>query len=78
MFGGSGNYDNLVSMNRDVNLKSYRKLERDWADLIRVKSKVKVEIELKYKNNSARPEAFDIRYWVEGAQRAIELKIDNK
>jgi hypothetical protein len=53
-------------MKKDVNLKSYRKLERDWADLIRDNSKVRVEIELKYKGNSARPEAFDVKYWVDG------------
>jgi hypothetical protein len=64
-------------MKNTVNLGSYRKLERDWADLINANSKVRVEIELKYKGNSARPEAFDIKYWVDGAQRAIELKIEN-
>ncbi|MGL4759176.1 MAG: DNA/RNA non-specific endonuclease [Patescibacteria group bacterium] len=77
LFGGSGNYDNLVSMNKDVNLRSYRVLERDWANLIKAKSKVKVQIDCIYKGSSARPSAFDIKYWVDGGREVKKINENN-
>jgi hypothetical protein len=64
-------------MKNTVNLGSYRDLERTWTNLINANSKVKVQIELKYKGNTARPDAFDVKYWVDDSPIEIKKIIEN-
>jgi hypothetical protein len=75
MFGGSGNLDNLVSMNNKVNLSQYKRIENRWATLLKADKKVRVQIDLNYEGGSKRPSSFDIRYWVD--DKKTELTIVN-
>jgi hypothetical protein len=77
MFGGSGNLDNLVSMNNKVNLSQYKRVENRWATLLKADKKVRVQIDLNYEGGSKRPSSFDIRYWVEGGEDDNLMKINN-
>jgi hypothetical protein len=74
MFGGSGNLDNLVSMNNKVNLSQYRRVENRWATLLKADKKVRVQIDLNYEGGSKRPSSFDIQYWVEADLIKINIK----
>jgi DNA/RNA non-specific endonuclease len=78
LFGGSGNYDNLVSMKKDVNLKSYRNLEKRWATLLKNNQKVKLEITCNYEGGNARPISFEISYWIDGLPNEIYTIIQNQ
>ncbi|SDB90961.1 DNA/RNA non-specific endonuclease [Shouchella lonarensis] len=65
MFKGSGQLDNLVPMNRNLNQQgAYRDLERRWEQALRAKppQDVKVQIIPKYRGDSQRPEMFEVRY----------------
>jgi len=46
LFGGSPELDNLVSQAKDVNLKEYRRIERDWADALKSNPPKKVEVDV--------------------------------
>jgi hypothetical protein len=74
MFGGSGNLDNLVSMNNKVNLSQYKRVENRWATLLKADKKVRVQIDLNYEGGSKRPSSFDIQYWVEADLIKINIK----
>ncbi|MGL4758677.1 MAG: DNA/RNA non-specific endonuclease [Patescibacteria group bacterium] len=63
-------------MNKDVNLRSDRSVEKRWSDLIKANSKVKLQIDCIYNGSSKRPTSFDIKYWVDN-QKPIELTIEN-
>ncbi|WP_081317864.1 DNA/RNA non-specific endonuclease [Paenibacillus polymyxa] len=62
IFKGSGNLDNLVPMNGNLNKGEWKKLENSWADALKQGDEVKVKITPNYKGNSQRPESFDIKY----------------
>ncbi|KKK39032.1 hypothetical protein WQ57_06390 [Mesobacillus campisalis] len=62
IFKGSGNLDNLVPMNGNLNKGEWKKLENTWADALKQGDEVKVKITPSYKGNSQRPETFDIKY----------------
>ncbi len=62
IFKGSGNLDNLVPMNGNLNKGEWKKLENTWADAIKQGDEVKVKITPNYNGNSQRPESFNIKY----------------
>jgi len=68
-FGGSPDYDNLVSQTSKVNLSEFKKLENQWAkalDGVPPKD-VKVNIKVNYPDAvSKRPSSFDVRYTIDG------------
>ena len=76
MFGGSGNYDNLISMNSKVNLVDFKKLELKWRDTIKAKIKVSVKIDIEYINNETRPNKFNITYKI-GNETEVQQNIIN-
>ena len=43
LFGGSPELDNLISQAKDVNLKEYRRIERDWEAALKSKPPKKVK-----------------------------------
>ena len=68
LFGGSPELDNLVSQAKDVNLKEYRRIERDWADALKSNppKKVEVDIKINYEGSSMRPSSFEVNYKIDG------------
>ena len=62
----SADLDNLLSQAKDVNLKTYRRLERDWSEAIKENKKVEVHVKIEYVGNSVRPKTFRINYIVDG------------
>lgn len=64
-FDGSGKIDNLVAMNKDINHKEYRTLEKIWTKEIEKGHKVDVQIKMIYKKENERPDRFRISYRIE-------------
>ncbi|WZY01572.1 DNA/RNA non-specific endonuclease [Bacillus sp. FSL W7-1360] len=64
IFKGSGDLDNLVPMNANVNRGAYKKLENDWKrSLDKVPpDKVQVKIKPVYKGDSQRPVRFIVKH----------------
>ena len=77
MFGGSGNYDNLISMKGRVNLSDFKKLENKWKRALDAKERVYVKITLDYIGNEIRPDSFLITYSI-GEKALIKKVIFNK
>ena len=62
IFKGSGDIDNLVPMDSNLNKGEWKKLENDWKDALDDGEEVKVKITPFYEGNSQRPERFKIEY----------------
>jgi hypothetical protein len=62
VFKGSGNLDNLVPMNGNLNKGEWKKLENTWTEALKYGDEVKVKITPNYRANSQRPESFNIKY----------------
>ena len=80
LFGGSPELDNLVSQAKDVNLKEYRRIERDWADALKSNppKKVEVDIKINYEGSSMRPSSFEVNYKIDGKPKSEIIKNINK
>lgn len=62
IFKGSGDLDNLVPMNGNLNKGEWKKLENTWVDAHKQGDEVRVKITPNYKGDSQRPDGFDIKY----------------
>lgn len=78
-FNGSGDLDNLVAMNRDINRSGgeWFNMEKDWAKALKETppKNVTVNIEPIYLGKSLRPDRFKVMYEIEGKalrRRTIE------
>lgn len=80
LFGGSPELDNLVLQAKDVNLKEYRRIERDWADALKSNppKKVEVDIKINYEGSSMRPTSFEVNYKIDGIRHREIIKNINK
>ena len=80
LFGGSPELDNLVSQAKDVNLKEYRRIERDWADALKSNppKKVEVDVKINYEGSSMRPTSFEVNYKIDGIRHKEIIKNINK
>lgn len=69
-FKGSGEIDNLIAQNSQVNRSGgeWYKMETEWANALKEEPprKVKVKISPVYKGDSLRPDSFEIMYHIEG------------
>ena len=65
-FGGSPELDNLVSQARKVNQSEFKIIENQWANALRNRQQVTVDITINYANENARPVSFDISYTIKG------------
>lgn len=74
-FGGSPELDNLLSQAKDVNLREYRRIERDWADALRANppKKVEADIKINYDGISKRPISFEVNYKIDGIEFLEEI-----
>ncbi|MFU2164671.1 DNA/RNA non-specific endonuclease [Streptococcus pluranimalium] len=66
LFGGSPELDNLISQAKDVNLKEYRRIERDWAEALEKSKNIEVDIKITYDIDSMRPKSFEVNYKIDG------------
>ncbi|MEZ7650579.1 DNA/RNA non-specific endonuclease, partial [Streptococcus sp. 27098_8_86] len=74
LFGGSPELDNLLSQAKDVNLKTYRRLERDWSEAIKANKKVEVHVKIEYVGKSSRPKTFRVNYTIDGQTYTRRIK----
>ncbi|WP_332651494.1 DNA/RNA non-specific endonuclease [Lysinibacillus sp. 54212] len=73
-FGGSPDYDNLVSQSSDVNLSKYKKLENKWAKAIEEGKQVSVNVKVNYDDDSLRPISFEVKYVIDGVVKKQVLE----
>ena len=80
LFGGSPELDNVLSQAKDVNLKEYRRIERDWEAALKSKppKKVEVDIKINYEGDSMRPTSFEVNYKIDGEPKSEIIKNINK
>jgi hypothetical protein len=62
IFKGSGDIDNLVPMDSNLNKGEWKKMENDWNDALDDGEEVKVKITPVYEGDSQRPTRFEINY----------------
>ena len=75
-FLGSGELDNLVPMNSQLNRSGgkWYNMEQDWASTLKEGKEVKVKIEPVYEGDNLRPISFEIEYTIEGMKtKFIEI-----
>ncbi|MCA0993479.1 DNA/RNA non-specific endonuclease [Guptibacillus hwajinpoensis] len=65
-FNGSPLIDNIVAMNGNVNVSSFKKLEYSWAKALKEGQQVSVDIKPIYEAQSFRPIKFEIKYKIDG------------
>ena len=70
----SADLDNLLSQAKDVNLKTYRCLERDWSEAIKENKKVEVHVKIEYVGNAVRPKIFRVNYIIDGQTFTRRIK----
>lgn len=61
-FGGSGDAENIVPMDRHINRSVFKSLENKWADALDDGKKVTVDIQPYYSDNGERPSAIMAEY----------------
>lgn len=69
MFNGSGELDNIVAMNSNLNKSAYNKLENKWKRALEQGQRVDVNIELVYEGESLRPSGFNINYAIDNVSK---------
>jgi len=76
MFEGSGDIDNLVAMNSQINRSGgkWYSLEQKWSQALADEKTVKVKIEPIYSDDSIRPSQFKIAYEINGEIKKIRIK----
>lgn len=75
IFNGSGELDNIVAMNGNLNQSAYRKLENKWKSALEQGQRVDVDIELVYEGESLRPSGFNINYAIDNEwQKPVKFK----
>ena len=79
-FGGSGDIDNLIPQNIQVNRAGgeWYKMEQKWADALKEvpPKKVSVKINPVYEGNSMRPTKIRVKYKI-GNEKTVKITIPN-
>nr|WP_281242019.1 DNA/RNA non-specific endonuclease [Marininema mesophilum] len=73
IFGGSGNIDNLVPMNANLNRGAWKKMENAWAASLKDGQEVHVKINPKYKGDSKRPDRIEVRHKTGDGQWVVDI-----
>ena len=69
-FGGPKEGINLFAQDANFNRSGYAKLEYEWRSSLKSGKKVEVDIQAYYAKNSKRPDAIDVRYFINGRENA--------
>lgn len=78
IFGGSGELDNLVAMDKIVNRSDYRIMENQWKNALQEGKEVKIKIDIIYDGASKRPKEFIINYSIDGEKGRKKLLMEIK
>ena len=72
-FLGSGELDNLVPMNSQINRSGgkWYNMEQEWANALKEGKEVKVKIEPIYDSDNLRPVSFKVKYNIDGQRTKI-------
>lgn len=73
-FNGSGNLDNLVAMDGNLNQGVWKTMENKWADAIAKGQEVSVNIEPIYNGVSERPTDFIVEYYIDGKYTKVTFE----
>ncbi|WP_208590070.1 DNA/RNA non-specific endonuclease [Gracilibacillus suaedae] len=73
IFKGSGDIDNLVPMNANLNRSEYKTLENTWKKALEEGKEVRVKLKPIYLGNSIRPSEFKINYTIDGRKYSDRL-----
>ena len=65
IFGGSGELDNLVAMDKIVNTSKYKKVENQLQKALKEGKEVQVTIDIVYDGANKRPKKFNINYVID-------------
>ncbi len=74
IFRGSGNLDNLVPMDANLNTGAYKTLENTWSKALDSGQKVEVNMKPIYGGDSTRPSSFIVKYTIDGESRTKFLE----
>ncbi len=66
IFNGPGGAVNLKAMNGSFNRIEFRNLERTLEDALKAGKKVEVKIDVIHSGDSARPDKFEVNYFIDG------------
>ena len=67
-FNGSGNLDNLVPMNSNLNQGAWKTMENVWDTALAAGKEVSVNIQAVYQGVSQRPTDFIVEYFIDGVR----------
>ncbi|MFZ5988015.1 MAG: DNA/RNA non-specific endonuclease [Bacillota bacterium] len=73
-FFGSGNLDNLVPMDSNLNRGAWKAMENTWAEALAAGREVTVNIEAIYDGVSQRPTDFIIEYFIDGKYTKVTFE----
>lgn len=73
IFGGSGELDNLVAMDKIVNNSDYRIVENRWKNALQEGKEVNVTIDIVYDGRSKRPKEFNINYIIDNNDDTLTI-----
>lgn len=73
-FNGSGELDNLVPMDQELNRGDYAKLEGTLAEAVNDGADVRLKVEPIYEGNSSRPSEFKVSYSIDGDKDVVVFR----
>ncbi|MGM7700575.1 DNA/RNA non-specific endonuclease [Pseudalkalibacillus sp. Hm43] len=78
IFKGSGEIDNLVPMDANLNRGAFKTIENEWAKALNNGDEVEINVKPIFKGDSLRPEAFSINYSINDIKVSKFLKNSSK
>ncbi len=74
-FKGSGDIDNMVAQNRQINRSggAWYEMEQEWANALKEGKQVSVKMDIEYPSDSMRPAKFKIEYKIDGKLETREI-----
>ena len=76
IFDGAGEQINYAPMNSNLNRSAWKRMENTWGKALKIPPPKEVKIDIKpiYEGASKRPEAFKVRYWINGKKKTKFFK----
>ena len=68
-FFGPGEQINLYPQSTNLNQGAWKQMENIWADAMVRGKDVKIEVNAIFEDESLRPEAFEVSYWIDGVRK---------
>lgn len=78
LFGGSDGIENLVPMNKELNLSDYKKMENKLVGALRAGKEVYLKVEPVYTDDSKRPTSFTATYSINGEKTITTFSNEGK